>query len=490
MRFLCWARIVFSLLSLAVWQAPLPAMANPVFLAQSDQKPDETPPQDAEIQEILETLKDPEARDRLIRQLEILSAAQDELDASEEGELGLEPGEISDTVAEQATVMIDQIKEIELTDLIRPVGLTGATLIAAILIRWVFGRLIAAGLKALGTGSEQARGFKTRLRRILPLFKRIVSLLITLVTVLALAQVWGVDIWGWLTQPAVASLLAKSVTILMIIGLTVIIIEYAKALIERFMFKRAERLSQRRKAARLRTLVVFVSGIAQMFIVTIAFLLVLSEIGIDIGPLLAGAGILGIAVGFGAQSLIKSILTGLSIWAEDAASIGDFVEIGDHQGTVEEMTIRMMRLRDLSGVVHTIPFSEVDIIKNYTKDFSYYLFDIGVAYRENVDHVIEVIKELAKEMQKDEVFGPKIMAPMDILGVDRFADSAVVIRTRFKTQPYDRWAVGREFNRRLKNRFDDLDIEIPFPHTTLYFGQDKDGSAPAAPLSLQQTAKA
>jgi small conductance mechanosensitive channel len=206
----------------------------------------------------------------------------------------------------------------------------------------------------------------------------------------------------------------------------------------------------------------------------------MSELGVNIGPLLAGAGIIGLAIGFGSQALVRDIITGLFILIEDTISVGEVVTVGAHTGIVEAMSIRVVRLRDLSGAVHTVPWSDVTSVINLTKDFSYYPMEIGVAYREDVDMVIEALKQIGAELQSDPRYSSDMLEPIDVLGVDSFGDNAVVIKARLKTYPLKQWAVGREFNRRMKRRFDELGIEIPFPHRTIYFGEDKQGSAPPA----------
>jgi small conductance mechanosensitive channel len=151
----------------------------------------------------------------------------------------------------------------------------------------------------------------------------------------------------------------------------------------------------------------------------------------------------------------------------------------DHAGVVEALSIRTVKLRDLGGNVHTLPFSEVKTVLNMTKDFAYYVFDVGVAYRENVDDVIGILKDISAEMEKDADYGVFIAEPLEVLGLDKFADSAVVIKVRLKViPPIKQWTVGREFNRRMKARFDAEGIEIPFPHQTIYFGEDRSGNAP------------
>ena len=209
-----------------------------------------------------------------------------------------------------------------------------------------------------------------------------------------------------------------------------------------------------------------------LFLVLIAIvsLVILAQLGINIAPLLAGAGIIGLAVGFGAQKLVQDIFNGLFVFLEAAVAVGDVVELGGHAGVVESMSMRSIQLRDLEGSVHTIPFSAVTAVLNRTKGFSYYVFDVSIGYRENVDHVIEVLKTIGAELQKEKGYGPYILEPLEVLGLDRFADSAIVIKARFKTLPGKQWLVGREFNRRIKKRFDDLGIEIPFPQQVVHTG--------------------
>ncbi|HLU37416.1 MAG TPA: hypothetical protein VKZ61_16760, partial [Thermomicrobiales bacterium] len=155
----------------------------------------------------------------------------------------------------------------------------------------------------------------------------------------------------------------------------------------------------------------------------------------------------------------------------------------------EAISIRTIRLRDLAGTVHTIPFSEVTSTENLTKDFSYYLLDVGVAYREDTDEVVEVLKEIALEMEQDPVYGPVILPPFEVLGVNEFTERAVIVRCRIKTLPIQQWFVGREFNRRMKKRFDELGIQLPLPHRTIYFGEDKSGNAPPARVAMEGTAR-
>ena len=222
-------------------------------------------------------------------------------------------------------------------------------------------------------------------------------------------------------------------------------------------------------------------------LVVMVTLIALSELGLDIGPLLAGAGVVGLAVGFGAQTLVKDVITGAFILVENSLAVGDWVELGSHSGTVEAMTIRTVTLRDLEGTVHVIPFGEVASVLNYNRDFGFTLVDIGVAYRENVDDVIKVLEEVGEDLRADETYGPSILEPLQVLGLNKFSESSVDIRARLKTKAMMQWSVRREFLRRIKKAFDERGIEIPFPHRTLYFGVDKEGTAPPARI-VQDTA--
>ena len=213
-------------------------------------------------------------------------------------------------------------------------------------------------------------------------------------------------------------------------------------------------------------------------ILTIGLVMLLSQIGIKIGPLLAAAGVAGLAIGFGAQKLVEDVISGFFILLEDQIRVGDVVSIADKSGLVEKIDLRMVVLRDLSGNVHYVRNGQIGVVTNMTKEFSRYVFDVGVAYRENVDEVIEIIKQVDHELRQDVRFKNIILEPIEVLGLDKFGDSALIIKARTKTKPIRQWDVGREFNRRLKIEFDKKKIEIPFPHQTIYFGEDKKGNSP------------
>lgn len=213
-------------------------------------------------------------------------------------------------------------------------------------------------------------------------------------------------------------------------------------------------------------------------IILIAGMLILSEVGISIAPILGAAGVVGIAVGFGAQSLIKDYFTGVFLLVEDQLRVGDVVEAGGKSGLVEEITLRYLRLRDFEGTVHFVPNGLISTVTNRSREFAFAVVDVGVAYREDVEDAFAVMREVGAQMRESADFGPKIIADLEVIGVERWDDSAVVLRCRLKTNPLEQWNVRREFLKRLKRAFDTHGIEIPYPHLTVYAGQDKQGNAP------------
>lgn len=203
----------------------------------------------------------------------------------------------------------------------------------------------------------------------------------------------------------------------------------------------------------------------------VGLLIILRELGVDITPILASAGILGLAVGFGAQNLVRDVISGFFLILENQVRVGDVAVVNGTGGLVEAVNFRTIVLRDLSGVVHVFPNGTINTLANMTHEWSAYVFDIGVAYKEDVDRVMALMKEVGAELRADEKFGPLMVEDIEIFGVDAFADSAVTIKGRLRTRPIKQWDVGREYRRRLKHAFDREKIEIPFPHRSIYFGE-------------------
>lgn len=287
-------------------------------------------------------------------------------------------------------------------------------------------------------------------------------------------------------QIAVDWLLTSGIRILFIVVLALIAIKAAKLLSAKIVSLTLRPQDEELKK-RANTLGAFVRYVSVIAIALIAAMMILGEMKVDIGPILAGAGVLGLAIGFGAQSLVKDWLSGFFILLEDQFRVGDVVEVGGKGGLVEEINLRMTILRDLNGNVHYVRNGQIDTVTNMTKDYSRYVFNIGVAYREDVDEVMEVIKLIDEGLRNDPEFKDDILQPLEVMGVDQFADSAVIIKARTTTKPIKQWRIGREFNRRLKKKFDELGIEIPYPHLTLYMGSDKEGVSPPLRVALNES---
>ncbi|MDX9856291.1 MAG: mechanosensitive ion channel family protein [candidate division Zixibacteria bacterium] len=277
-------------------------------------------------------------------------------------------------------------------------------------------------------------------------------------------------------------LLTGGVRVVVILLMMLAAMFITRLVVRRIFSVLASRQSTEEGKKRLVTLRSVVRWATSIVIITVAMMMVLPELGIQIGPILAAAGIVGLAVGFGAQQLVQDVISGFFILMENQIRVGDVVQVAGKSGLVERVTLRMTVLRDTSGSVHYVRNGQIDLVTNMTMDYSYYPIDIGVAYRENTDEVAAVAKGVAEELRNDPAFKDDILEPLEVLGVDKFADSAVIIKARIKTVPIKQWRVGREFNRRLKLAFDARGIEIPFPHVTLYIGAGKKGES--APLRV------
>lgn len=276
----------------------------------------------------------------------------------------------------------------------------------------------------------------------------------------------------------------SGLSIALILLIAVVLVMLSRSMIrvfKRFAILHADDAEDLR---RVETLARAVRYLVNIFIAAVTIMLVLSELGISIAPILGAAGVVGIAVGFGAQSLVKDYFTGFFMLLEDQIRVGDVVMVAGQGGLVEEVTLRHVRLRGYEGNVHFIPNSMIDKVTNMTLEYSYALMDVGVAYREDLDEVFQVIRETGAAMRQDETLAPKILEDLELAGVENWADSAITVRCRIKVVPLEQWTVRREFLKRLKAAFDARGIEIPFPHLTLYPGQAKDGGAPPLRVAM------
>jgi len=291
-----------------------------------------------------------------------------------------------------------------------------------------------------------------------------------------------IDRWvGWSTTSGLRVLI---IAVMMIVGLAIV-----RRAMDRFQKVYEGTLPTESQVKRATTLTHVIRDVARVAILAVGSMMMLSEVGVDLKPILAAAGLGGLAVGFGAQSLVKDVITGFFILLEDSIGVGDVVEIAGVGGVVEEVKLRTVTLRDLSGNVHVVPNGVIDKVKNMTKVYAFYLFEVGIAYREDVDEVMAVLRDIGDELRQDSQFSEDILEPLEMLGVDQFAESAVIIKCRIKTRPIKQWRVGREMNRRIKKTFDAKGIEIPFPHQTIYWGEPKQGTPPPLYVAGLQSAQ-
>ncbi|MDP2762280.1 MAG: mechanosensitive ion channel family protein [Sideroxyarcus sp.] len=267
--------------------------------------------------------------------------------------------------------------------------------------------------------------------------------------------------------------------VIVILILAWLLMRISRKLIRMFRNYMNSRADSAEEIRRIETLARVFHHTTIVVISLVAGMLALSEMGISIAPILGAAGVVGIAVGFGAQNLIKDYFNGFFMLLENQIRQGDVVEVCGKTGAVEDVTLRYVCLRDNEGSVHYVPNGQITIVTNKSRDYAFALIDVGVAYRENLDEIYEVAREVSRALRADAAIGPKILEDIELQGVQDWADSAVILRCRFKTVALEQWNVRRAFLGRLKQAFDARGIEIPYPHLTIYAGQDKAGSAPA-----------
>lgn len=264
--------------------------------------------------------------------------------------------------------------------------------------------------------------------------------------------------------PAYLATPARVLLILLMAGIALRLVPRAISRVRRAVEARQESAEDGRRVQTLSRVIRYVVTVA---VTVVAGILILGEFGISVAPILGAAGVVGIALGFGAQSLVKDYFTGFFLLLENQIRVGDVVEAGGKSGVVEELTLRYLRLRDYSGNVHYVPNGNISVVTNMSLGFAQAVIDAGVSYGEDIDRVVAVMRQVGEELRRDAAFSAKILDALEVAGVDRWADSAVVIRCRFKVMPLEQWNVRREYLRRLKMAFDREGIEIPFPHVKL-----------------------
>lgn len=282
--------------------------------------------------------------------------------------------------------------------------------------------------------------------------------------------------WPWLiSMAATAGLALLRVGLVCVVGYLALRFSRLGLLqLERVMVAASDTADQEAGTAQKRAATL--SGILRTIALTAIWAVIIIEslqvVGLDIAPILAGAGILGLAVGFGAQNLVRDLISGFFIILEDHIRLGDVAVINGTGGQVETITFRTIALRDFSGVVHVFPNGGITTLSNMTKEWSAFVLDMGVAYREDTDRVVAVMRAVGEDLRQDRELGAMILEPIEVVGVENFAESAVILRARIKTKPAEQWKVGREYRRRLKKAFDAQHIDIPFPCRTLLMGEE------------------
>lgn len=298
------------------------------------------------------------------------------------------------------------------------------------------------------------------------ILRTLLRLVIWIFAAIAAAAAWGANIPAFFNTPLGQRLLGSAFSIGITVVIVALIYEVCNSTIERHLNRRDAEGKALQASARVRTLLPMIRNTIFIGFSLVVGLVVMSEAGFNVAPLLAGAGIFGVALGFGSQTLVKDFLTGLFIVVENTIAIGDVVKLGVHSGTVEAMSMRTLRLRDVDGSLHIVPFSEVSNIINMTKDFSYALIDIGVAYNSDLEHVMNIMRAVGNDLQQDAIFKRVILEPIEVMGVEKLGDSSITLRARIRTRPGKQWDVRRQMLLKIKQRFDAEGIEIPYPTVT------------------------
>jgi small conductance mechanosensitive channel len=385
------------------------------------------------------------------------------------------------------------------------IDLTAALIAVAVVVAvaWVAAHFSARGIRlALFrlTDEDEERSFASPIVRTpIRIVWIVVFLLLTATLIFPALELAGAELrFGLGLETLTAWLLRSGLRVTLILMLAYSINRVVWSLVHRIELRigQEEGPEGLERMKRSQTLSRLVRNLVNTVVLAVAALMVLQELGVNIMPVLTGAGILGLAVGFGAQTLVRDVISGFFVILENQVRVGDVANIDGTGGLVEKIGLRTITLRDLSGTVHIMPNGSIGKLSNLTKDFSFYVLDMGVAYKEDTDEVVRVLEEVAKDLAADPVYGPRIIGPLEVLGVDAFDESQVTIKVRLKTVPIQQWSVGREYRRRIKKAFDARGIEIPFPHLSVYFGEAskpwlyKSADAASAPVSGEAPAPA
>lgn len=454
-------RLVLALVTCLFVVSASFSVSAPAFAAEGDQPAaEQVKPKD--VQKLVNTLENDKSRQQLIDNLKLLVEAQ----KKEEKKDSIIEEPITEALGVRSAFnkIGDEyeafLKRNELSSSLVHQGI-GTSIVLLVALGFWFGvrKLSKKILRLFEKLSEKVGVTFSRFGTYTNVLQAILKVMVLGLSIYTLGKIWDISAIGKVFESTwMQALLGTAATVILVAFFAALVWEGIGIYLS-FMLQKAENHNQ----TRVRTLLPIVKNIVLGVFAVLFGLVLMSEIGINVTPLLAGAGVIGVAIGFGAQTMVKDFLTGFTIVLEDLVRVGDVATVGGSTGVVEKITLRKIQLRDVAGIVYTIPFSEITTIQNLTKDYSFYVMDIGISYNADTDKVIEVLHQVDEELRADSEYSSLILAPLEVLGVDQFADSAVVIKARIKTIPIKQWTVGREFNRRMKYAFDNAGIEIPFP---------------------------
>ncbi len=348
------------------------------------------------------------------------------------------------------------------------------------ILGWVFKKFFAINERV----KARFPGLEEKTNRYILMLRKAFRWILIIIALGVIAYVWGIPISSLLASKTGSSIILRAIAILITVGVVIAILETSDYLKEYYL--KPKKGKKREVTQKRKTLLPMLNTAVKIAAGFIGGIVILDQLGVNTTPILAGAGIVGLAVGFGSQTLVRDLINGLFILFEDSVRVGDYADLGKNEGMVESVGLRTIRLRDVSGNVHVVPNSSVDTVTNMSKEFSRTVIDVGVAYREDVDEVMEILRETGEEMRNDPEYGKNILEPIEIFGLHKFDDSAIVVRARLTTKPLKQWGLKREFNRRVKKVFDQRGIEIPFPHRTIYMGEPKQGPTPPLHVEMKE----
>ncbi|WP_150522584.1 mechanosensitive ion channel domain-containing protein [Roseibium sediminis] len=347
---------------------------------------------------------------------------------------------------------------------VRSTGLSILAIMVGFLISLAITKPIKSGIRLPDTYKRRLPELEGRINAFLPGILRMLRFVVFIFTVLVLLDVWGITSFTvWLASTEGSAAFGRGLSALIVLAVSFLVWLAVMAWIDLRLRVRSGHVV----TARERTLFQLFRNAFTMVVLVMATLLALSEVGINIGPLIAGAGVVGLAISFGAQTLVKDVITGAFIQIENAINEGDVVTVAGITGTVERLTVRSVRIRDINGTAHIIPFSSVDMVANFMRDFSYHVAEIGVAYDTDIGKAKAAMEEAFRRLRESDA-GSKIIGDLEMHGVTMFGDSAINVRARVKTLPGEQFSLGRAYNEFIKAVFDEEGIEIPFPQVTYH----------------------